>query len=145
MIKKYIKIATLLGIAAMAGGCGQFLDGNRTHTYDTLYVMNADGRNVLQISPDLDHHYGQANWSPDGTKIVYASSDLGDVFVSAVTGGDATNLTNTSSLAEHTPKWSPDGTRIAYYVRSGSRNDVYLRLADGSSPTFILENALPMA
>jgi Tol biopolymer transport system component len=142
---KCIKTAAWLGVALLVGGCGHLLNDKRTHTYDTVYITDADGTNVVQVSPDLDYHYGQADWAPDGTQIAYASSDLGDIFVSAISGGDAVNLTNTTDQVEHTPKWSPDGTRMAYYVRAGSQNAVYVRLADGSNPVLILENVSQFA
>jgi len=136
----YIRVLCVVSLCLGLSACGQLLETSKNHTYETVYVVNSDGSNDVQVSPELNYNYGQADWSPDGTKVVYASSDLGDLFVSTATGGTVTNITESSDTTEHSPKWSPAGVYIAYYVRSGSRNDVYVRLADGTLPQLILEN-----
>jgi hypothetical protein len=73
------------------------------------------------------------NWSPDGSRIVFASwiendpqppwwdcswnPTITDVFVVDFDGTDLTNLTNTSGVSgryETHPRFSPDGTQIAF-------------------------------
>lgn len=136
----YVRVLCLcLGLGFLSA-CGQLLDTSHTHSYETVYVVDADGANTYQISPDLSCNYGAADWSPDGTQLVYASSDLGDLFVSPVTGDSVVNLTQTDDRSEHSPKWSSNGTYISYYVGSGSSQALYVRLADGTNPTLILDN-----
>ena len=141
----FIKKLFFLGGLFLLPGCSQFLDTAHTTSYATVYVVSVDGTNTRQVSPELSHHYGSPDWSPDGTHVVYASSDLGDLFVSPVTGGSVVNLTDTSDLSETGPKWSPDGSYVAYYVGSGSVRHLYVRLSDGTSSQLILENVSQFA
>jgi dipeptidyl aminopeptidase/acylaminoacyl peptidase len=58
---------------------------------------------------------GEAEWSPDGTKIVYSSSRDGDfdIWVMDADGGNPVNLTPMMGHQSF-PKWSPDGAFIAF-------------------------------
>jgi Tol biopolymer transport system component len=58
---------------------------------------------------------GTYSWSPDGSRVVYASGDPlsgGDLYALSVDGGRVERLTS-QGRNEH-PAWSPDGGRIAY-------------------------------
>lgn len=94
-------------------------------------------------------------WSPDGSKIAYASnrgqkrtvcSDgdctrPGDLFIADSAGGSKVRLTK-GRADENSPSWSPNGTRIAY---SSNRNapdvaastEVYSIATDGSCQTWL--------
>jgi TolB protein len=54
---------------------------------------------------------GSPSWSPDGTRIVFASG--GDLFIVGVDGQNLIALTNTVS-PEREPAWSPSGDMIVY-------------------------------
>ncbi len=58
------------------------------------------------------------NWSPDGSKIVYASKKSGqeNIYTSTVNGSDETKLTNfhDGMTKAINPIWSPDGDKIAF-------------------------------
>ncbi len=55
-------------------------------------------------------------WSPDGSKIAFASNRSGDydIYVINPDGTGLTNLTNTTNTDEKYPSWNPDGTTIVY-------------------------------
>ncbi|MFN7935769.1 MAG: protein kinase [Bryobacteraceae bacterium] len=63
--------------------------------------------------------------SPDATRVVYARMDGSGavhLWISAVSGGPPTRLTNTKGPAdEHGGAWSPDGERFVYIDQSGSK------------------------
>ena len=58
-------------------------------------------------------------WSPDGTRIAFASNRDGDhkqLYVLPLDGGEPLCLTDLKEDVER-PAWSPDGTRIAFAAR----------------------------
>jgi Tol biopolymer transport system component len=115
-----------------------------------VYVMNAtDGsgqRNLSNNYLTIDDY--DADFSPDGTKIAYASRGSqasnpegdGEIFVmSALDGSGQQNLTNDASYAEDVyPRFSPNGQQIAYTSRGVQASnpegdsEVYLMNADGN-------------
>lgn len=71
--------------------------------------MNADGSNQVNLTDgDADELY--PSWSPDGTRIVFASTEAGgaQLFVLEVEAGERFQLTDTGSIHNY-PDWSPDG------------------------------------
>jgi dipeptidyl aminopeptidase/acylaminoacyl peptidase len=84
-------------------------------------------------------------WSPDGTRIAFASNRRRDpdlafrqaIHVVDVASGRVTAVTGGPRSLFGTPAWMPDGTTIAalghkHEGRGGSRNDIWLFPADGS-------------
>jgi dipeptidyl aminopeptidase/acylaminoacyl peptidase len=71
-----------------------------------IYVMNADGSGVRQVTQNTIHDEGPA-WSPDGTKFVFTRGpdDLhGDIWTMNVDGSDARQHT-TYSGRDESPDW----------------------------------------
>ena len=61
--------------------------------------------------------------------------------------GSRTNLTNTTSMSEGTPRWSADGTRIVYMAHhdpfaSSRLTDIWVMNADGSNKTQLTDTPL---
>jgi Tol biopolymer transport system component len=84
-----------------------------------IYVLDVEaggasarGVGVKVIAgPTLD---GEPAWSPDGTKLAFASDRDGSPQV-YVAGRDGSNVTKvTSKSRSYTPTWAPDGTKLAY-------------------------------
>jgi len=74
---------------------------------DDIYVMNADGSGVTQLT----HGLASANrpaWSSDGTKIVFASNRDGnwEIYVMNADGSGIIRLTD-NSASDMWPAWSP--------------------------------------
>jgi len=89
-----------------------------------LYIVNADGSNLRQLTND-EYADLQPSWSPDGTKIAFATdrtpqSDLRilkltkwQIAVLDVASGQVTNLPGQDGLNLN-PQWSPDGRELAF-------------------------------
>ena len=79
-----------------------------------VYVMNADGTEQTRLTFNRVFD-GNVSWSPDGSRIVFQSSDDGnpEIYVMNVDGSGLARLT-TNDRADILPAWSPDGSRIAF-------------------------------
>lgn len=104
---------------------------NRSHS--EIYTMLPDGGGVRRLTnnevSDLDDT--QPAWSPDGTRIAYASGARG--YRIFVMDADGSRLLTDADADERDPAWSPDGTRIVFSQRSRSSDDHDLVVADVST------------
>jgi hypothetical protein len=111
-------------------------------TYGVL-VMNADGTNQTRLSSTAIEDI-TPRWSPDGTKLVFASRRQGDagtfeIYVMTASGGNQTRLTN--NFRENSlPSWSPDGTKIAFQSDQRFSFDLYTMNSDGTGQSNITNN-----
>ncbi len=84
--------------------------------YYQIYTVNPDGSAVQQITNTGKDNFSPA-WSPDGTKIAFASrrdSLFLEIYVMNADGSNAVRLTNNATTEDFEPAWSPDGTRLAF-------------------------------
>ena len=90
------------------------------YTHDDVFVMDADGSDVRQVTPDKEgRSLSQPAWSPDGRQLVYVdggstssavASRYGSLFVIEDDGSGDRRLT---SSPDADPDWSPDGREVA--------------------------------
>jgi TolB protein len=88
-----------------------------------IYVMDADGSSMQQISSDtLESSWGPV-WSPDGSAVLFtaSASDNHDLYLANPDTGDNRRLTDHPALDED-PHWSPDGTHIVF---ESDRDSIY--------------------
>lgn len=101
-----------------------------------LYAIKPDKTDLRQIG-----FGGWANWSPDGSKIVY--DYCSNIYVANADGSNKTALTadGSSSDPRGYPCWSPDGTKIAFF----RNNNIWTMNADGSNQQQITNGSFPDA
>lgn len=93
-----------------------------------IFVMNADGTNVMELAAGFD-----PSWSGNGAKIAYAygNSENYDIWTMNADGSNKTRLTE--NYRSYAPAWSPDGSRIAFVSDHEGGYHVYVINADGSN------------
>lgn len=113
-----------------------------------IFIMNADGSNLKQITFTVSSKYfdtgyprdgnGNPVWSPDSKKIAYVSYENGspDIFTINSDGTKNKRLTDTQ-LRDENPCWTKDGNYILF---SSNRNlnvssDIYIMRAEGQLQT----------
>jgi Tol biopolymer transport system component len=112
-----------------------------------LFVIGADGKGLHKVTRGLARvGEGDADWSPDGSRIVFdrtydcaASLSLCSALWIVNANGSAERLLTPANaegeISALAPTWSPDGRRIAYVLaddRSGA-SDLWVIGADGSA------------
>jgi len=110
---------------------------NRNGDFE-IFVMDADGTGVQQLTDRYGDHYSDAlpSWSPDGGEIAFGSMRDGrrmEIFVMDADGTGARRLTDIqeSSCAA----WSPDGSKIAFCSYDFYGNDP---LVEGDFEIFVM-------
>ena len=95
-----------------------------------IWSASLDGSSPAKRICYLRGEAGDAEWSPDGTRLAFVSN-RGDHSFIAVYSNDATPILylEPSTSRDSSPRWSPDGKRIAFVRRPGS----------GGAPEPILE------
>jgi TolB protein len=106
-----------------------------------IYVLNVEdalpGSAEPQRLTDGKSDDRFADWSPDGTQIVFNSQRDGnwEIYVMNADGTDPRRLTD-NTVNDFFPDWSPDGTQIAFFVMPANLaargQDLYVMNVDGS-------------
>ncbi len=98
-----------------------------------LWISNFDGSNLHKLTQNSGTEVNPT-WSPDGSKIVFASSVNGvsDIWIINPDGTGLLQLTK-QSLNNTQPAWSPDGSKIAFVSNRGGTNDIWIMNVDGSN------------
>ncbi len=105
-----------------------------------IYVMNADGSGLTQVSsaPDTSWQDKWPSWSPDGSRILFSRVSLtspgAQLYVMNSNGSNLVAL----PLTGIRPSWSPDGARIIY-----SWGAIITANPDGTNATWVHEGFFP--
>ena len=142
-----VKLTTQAGIntdpAWSPDGAHIAFASNTDGNYD-IYVMNADGSGVIQLTDDgagppaISNRF--PNWSPDGTRIAYVSTrnnqneeDLRDGCERRFGARSADDAIDEQLGDRPVPSWSPSGAKIAFASKRDGDYDIWtMNAADGS-------------
>lgn len=106
--------------------------------FDELFIAPADGGPAQQITTLGALHTENADWSPDGSQIVFASDIDGDfeIYITNLDGTTPTKLTNNDYIDRY-PTWSPDGHYIAFASELNSPGflEIWRMRVDGAEMT----------
>jgi TolB protein len=120
--------------------------------------MNADGSNQTNLTGEYLNGYAP-NFSPDMSKIIFASSTLDgqwQIYVMNADGSGLANLSN-NNYGNQYASFSPDGSKIAFmstrpdvinnlcdrdvtYRCDSQRHQIYVMNSDGSGPINLSNN-----
>jgi Tol biopolymer transport system component len=109
-----------------------------------IYVVGTNGKSLHRLTPFGRGLADKIDWSPDGTRIAFASPEFGrpgqsvNVYTIRTDGTRLQQLTHErgGTVNDALDSWSPDGTQIAFVSnRAGGPPEVYAMNADGTNPT----------
>jgi Tol biopolymer transport system component/DNA-binding winged helix-turn-helix (wHTH) protein len=77
----------------------------------------------------------RANYSPDGTRIAFASNRSGnwEIWIANADGSNARQLTSYAGAPAQSPRWSPKGRLLAFAHAAEGNADIYTMTPEGSS------------
>ena len=106
-----------------------------------LYVINLNDQNAQKLldSGEMGYqHFGYADWSPDGSKIVFSA--LTPPWEIMTANADGSNLqTMPNTIGGQYPAWSPDGSKIAFSTWKDV-SDIYVINMDGTELVNLTED-----
>jgi Tol biopolymer transport system component len=107
---------------------------NRTGTYN-VYVVNADGGGLRQLTRFRSGDVGRPALSPDGKSVVFdraktADGDF-DIWIVRSDGHGLRDLTP-GPRDDTAPSWSPDGAKVLFASDRGGAYDIFVMKASGT-------------
>lgn len=109
-----------------------------------LFIMNADGTNIRQLTPPISGRDKHASFSPDGDSIVfyrYQSINDGNRSSIHVINLESGEVKKIAEIGVNGPDWSPDGQHIIFspitsFVEGGG--NIWIMEADGDKQRKLL-------
>ena len=110
--------------------------------YDSIYVVNADGRGLRRLTKHAHNGFGFA-WSPDGRRILYGRENRLGIYVIGADGRNNRRVTADApgQIDWGALTWAPDGRAIAYTTDLTGRGDLYVIDANGHNKLRLTRSA----
>ena len=112
-----------------------------------IYTINPDGTNLEQITNTPWDEY-TSDWSPDGTRIVYQSTEGSNpelqqyVYNIYIINKDGTGKTQLTFEEPYNgiPSWSPNRDKILFVSTRDGNNEIYVMNIDGTNQTRLTDS-----
>ncbi len=98
-----------------------------------LYIANADGSKIVQLTSDKSDKIFSVSWSPNGKKILFGRGDSFQGGNFYLINRDGSGLRKITKNRTGYANWSPDGSEIIYEVTPYNKNGIYIMNSDGSN------------
>jgi len=120
----------LTGAMAPAGAADRGANGEIAFSQGNGQIVVFSGGAEQVLTPS-GASQGQPAFSPDGTRIAYASNS--HIWIMKADGTHAAAVPVTGNPYEGDPTWSPDATKLGYI--NGSNGQIYTVKTAGGAPT----------
>jgi Tol biopolymer transport system component len=106
-----------------------------------MLVMNADGTNLLDPTPDESNNGFSFSWSPDSQQIAFACNNEQNLCIVDSDGANLQQLDVPANTRVRDVAWSPNDDQIAFALLSRDyiNSEIYLVKADGTDMHRLLE------
>jgi Tol biopolymer transport system component len=117
---------------------------SQRETFPDVFVMNANGTNVRNLTKVPNSAEQRPVWSPEGRRIAFQSTDTesrgDDIFVMDADGTHVRNVTNTDEVLERQVRWAPGGRAFAFTANIERNDEVLTINVDRTGITRISRN-----
>jgi Tol biopolymer transport system component len=110
---------------------------------DDVFVINADGTGLTNLTNTTDFFENRPSYSPNGERIVFDRTLIAggnaEVWVMSSDGSNPLQLAAPVSAQAESPVFSPDGTRIAYFRYTMDGGQIWTMSADGQNQAPLIQ------
>ncbi len=130
-------------VSTMQDGSAQFSPDGRRIAFASarsgdrmaIWLADADGTGLVQLTRGPEDYQGSPRWSPDGNWIAFdarGKDSLWDIKVVESSGGQARQLTG-GTFSSNVPSWSHDGKWIYFNSDRSGRREIWRTPAQGGA------------